>query len=182
MQTKDKIKYFLISLFLKLIYFIIFCVIIFTIYKIFNWQNIKNRIFHGSPIATTTITYNLPIQNKDKELSLEEEKYLNDLSKRFKTQEININKIDIVYPDAYMYKEDSDFYIKVSFRNNLERTWNNFVSIYLDPVFKKDFQNGVNDIEYIDLRFSNKVFYRNKGDKKDEQQEKPLATSTGEVH
>jgi hypothetical protein len=182
--NKEKIKNFFYNLFLKIIYLAILSAVLFALYKIIAWDKIYLKFFNRQNMATTTMSYNLPIQNKDKEISYEEEKYLNDIIKRFKKQEINIDHLDVIYPDAFLYKEDSDFYIKISFRNGIDRTWNNFVSVYLDPAFKRDFQNDINNIEYIDLRFSNKVFYKNKSDKKDESatSTQPLATSTTEIH
>lgn len=178
----QQIKSFLYNLLLKLIYILIFCVLIFAVYKIFDWQNIKKRILTGSvQDISEEMNYNLPIASKNREINYEEEKYLNDIIKRLKRQEINISSIDIVGPDALLHKEDSSFYIKISFRNDIEKTWNNFVSIYLDPIFKKDLQDNINNIEYIDLRFTNKVFYKNKNGEQTSKQEL-LATSTAEMH
>ena len=63
--------------------------------------------------------------------------------------------------DTFIYNvvdaENSDFSIKTNFDKNIEDAWNLFVSVYLSPDIKNLEKNK---LEYIDVRYTSKVFYK----------------------
>lgn len=82
---------------------------------------------------------------------------------------INTNSVYVdVYRDVYL---DTDFAkIIFSLKTDSQKVVNTLISVIDNKLFKTDLQNSQNMLEYIDIRFGNKVFYKYKSSTKDEKQ------------
>lgn len=161
---------------IKVMWVFMACVIIFGFFKIIKWGEIfnKNYVEYSSKKEDKI----LPILIGERKLS--EEEILNIKNFEGKLNKIKIKIISLqtsTSTDTFIYNvtdaEDSDFSIKTNFDKNIEDSWNLFVSVYLSEDIKNLEKNR---LEYIDIRYTSKVFYK----LKDNNLEKK-ATSTEEI-
>jgi hypothetical protein len=82
---------------------------------------------------------------------------------------INTNSVYVdIYRDVHL---NTDFAkIIFSLKTDSQKVVNTLISVIDNKLFKTDLQNSQNMLEYIDIRFGNKVFYKYKSSTKDEKQ------------
>ncbi len=165
---KVKSKYFL----KVLIWVFMVLVIIYGVFKIVKWGEIFNKNYVEYVNKKEEII--LPTTIGERVLSYEDKLWLslfvNKLKKiNLETLEIKTsttsNQItlnvsqDIKSKARVDIQKMSNFDIKLKIKDNLENIWINFVSVYMSKEVEELIKKG-KKIEYIDLRFGAKVFYK----------------------
>ena len=89
-----------------------------------------------------------------------QKQWLNDFVQRL--EKTNNTKVLSIYYDNYndAYLKLKNGEIKVNTNNNLDLTWNDYISAIEDKDLKEKLKNEINNLEYLDLRFINKLFYK----------------------
>ena len=139
-------------------------------------NNTINYRFHPEKIIDLTLG-NIEIKNltlaTSTVITMTEREWLYTFIKRL--ERVNINKNNTVgnikvysvfydkYHDAYLKLENGE--MRVNTNNSLETTWNDYVSAIEDKDLKNKMMTDIDNLEYLDLRFINKLFYKFK-DKK----------------
>ncbi len=101
-------------------------------------------------------------------ITIAERAWLDTFIKRLEKTNLNKNntvkniKVSSVfydkYHDAYLKLESGE--IRVNTNSNLETVWNDYVSAVEDKDLKNKISTDMDNLEYLDLRFVNKLFYR----------------------
>jgi len=134
-------------------------------------------------ISTSTMASTSTVSTSTKivirELSYAEKEWLEKFIKRLKSQNITIRQMEIgEYYDVFLISENKTRF-KVSTKMNVDKAWNNTISVLANEKFKMDTNmtsgSAFDKLEYIDVRFENKIFYKLYGIK---QNENLLASST----
>ncbi|MDB5260431.1 MAG: hypothetical protein JWN37_662 [Candidatus Nomurabacteria bacterium] len=72
-----------------------------------------------------------------------------------------VSKITIdEYGDIRLYDESMRHAIILSVSADMKKTWSNIISAIDTEPLKSKLENNKNDLEYLDTRFGNKVFYK----------------------
>jgi hypothetical protein len=88
-------------------------------------------------------------------------------------QNMLIQQLEVYeYGDVFFLTTDG-LIIKSNTNVAIDSAWNSFVSSY----FQDDLQKSDKKLEYIDIRFKNKIFYRFIGDEKLEQNKMQITVS-----
>lgn len=124
--------------------------------------NKEGNVFMEEPFLHTYS--DLVVLENDKEISLGQNiidgKFLSDLKDFiFKLKSLDINSKIVKNPeqDVYRLKTGRDFEIVISSADDLNFAYENVKTILDDGALKKE---DLNLVDYIDLRFGNKVFYK----------------------
>lgn len=177
LKINNKLKIKFLNIFFKTINIIFIIFIIFGIIYILYSKNIFNIKDYFTKINSYIISLNI----KEKIISLiktntktDNENNINNNTNEFlelfKKKLSNKNlifasstEIDKNY-DMKIFllntKNDSG-YIHINTRNtNAEKVWINFISIIDSEDLKNKLQNNLKNLEYIDMRFGNKIYYK----------------------
>ncbi len=161
-SLKDKLKKYLMYLF----WLIIILIILFGFFKMIKWGEIfnKNYIEYSSKKEDKI----LPILIGERKLSEVEISNIKNFESKLNKILLKIISVQIsTSTDTFIYNvvdtENSDFSIKTNFDKNIEDAWNLFVSVYLSSDIKNLEKNK---LEYIDIRYTSKVFYKLRSDVK----------------
>ena len=173
----NKFKDFLFSFFKFIIILLIGLALAFIVFKIFKWDS----IFGKKSIANITETHKFDIP---------ESVDINNISNIQKTNLENfINKIKVFDLNIKTFKviSQSDISIILSGSNlreiiidsdqNSNITWNNFSSVYDNPKFKKILSEG-KVIDYIDLRYGSKIYFKTENQESSSSTKSISASST----
>lgn len=170
-ENKEKIKKKKrLKPFVKVLLFILsLAIILFVLYK----QNFFSsaKILFQKKYSDIKITINKIIPHKNKEsdsqvdeASTPEKDFLSVFKKRLPSQNISLSSSTLM-PNGDMKiflkntKEEVG-YLYVNTKDNVEEVWTTFASILISDKFKNLLDNNLSKLNYIDLRFKNKVFYK----------------------
>lgn len=152
-----------------LVYAISTVAVLFLIYKIINWQRVFESDYQKSVSIKRDIDLPPIIKNNNasstkREISYEEKEWVEKFIKRLTSQKIVIRQIEMgEYFDVFLISENKTTF-KVSTKMNVDKAWNNTISVLDDEKFRLDThtsKDGKFDrLEYIDVRFENKIFYK----------------------
>jgi hypothetical protein len=161
--------------FIKVIIFLISLVVIFSIlYEINFFSSTKNFFQNSYTNIKTNITKFLP-HKKDTDSDAEtsespnntDDSFLSIFKKRLPSQNIAFASSTLMpNGDLKIFlknTKDNAGYIYVSTKDNVEEVWNTFASILIADPVKNLFGNNLSNLNYVDLRFKNKVFYKFNG-------------------
>ncbi|MDQ5957587.1 MAG: hypothetical protein QG614_562 [Patescibacteria group bacterium] len=181
-----------------LIYLLILVLLGFSIYKVFNWQRIfgpadnietkqkveRNIILPSivrSSLFSSPNSSSSSDSNTNFDFNYDQKVFLEDMIDNLKQKEIDIvqieqseNPIDVTLLTKDGYK------ILLSFNTSPVLLLDNMYSV-LDSSFLKEEiskEGGIKNLEYVDFRFENKVFYRFKSDKPETEHHLPSSTAT----
>lgn len=160
--------------FVKVVIFILFLGIIFFILYKQNFFSSAKIFFQNSFINIKTGINNLiPNKNKNSTSQTNEDyvdinnNFLSVFKKRLPSQNISFASSTLM-PNGDMKiflknTKDEVGYLFVSTKDNVEEVWTTFASILIADPIKNLFTKNLSDLNYIDLRFKNKVFYKFNG-------------------
>ena len=74
--------------------------------------------------------------------------------------------------------KDEAGYLYVNTKDNVEEVWTTFASVAIADPIKNLLNNDLLNLNYVDLRFKNKVFYKFNGLNNSASSSIPVATST----
>jgi cell division septal protein FtsQ len=110
----------------------------------------------------------LKLQNEKQDLTLGANvinpdfmKELISFSEDLESLQIKVREVRHEDDDVFYLSTNKDFEIIISSNDSLKDSYENFKTILEDGVINKE---NLSVVEYIDLRFGNKIFYRLKGD------------------
>jgi hypothetical protein len=157
-----KVKYMSLFIVKLSLFLLIISGIIFSLYKLFKWNKIFDENFKKSEALRREIV--LPVilgeifnENKESNISYENKIWLESFVNKLKKSNIKVSKIEFKdFGDYNLYTVNGTF-IKINVKNDIEKSWNNFISSYTKQAIK---DNELESLEYIDIRFKNKIFYR----------------------
>lgn len=172
----ENFKIIIKKLLIKLLWGSMVLVIIFGIFKIVKWGKVFNQSYIEYSNKKESI--NLPILIGEKKLTEEQTLELKDFENRLNKIKIKVVSVETsTSTDTFIYNvldvNNSNFAIKINFDKNIEDTWNSFVSVYFSDDIKR---LAKNKLEYIDVRYTSKVFYKLKSDNLEKK-----GTSTKEI-
>ncbi len=117
---------------------------------VYTEKNIDDTYIDTLPLLTTSII--LP----QKEILQSIADFSSKISIRIDTvSHIDINQDN----DVYYYFAHKKCIIKTSLSKDTNATWSTLISALDNETLKSALQKDKNDVEYIDIRFGNKVFY-----------------------
>lgn len=167
-----------------LVYAIAVAAVLFLIYKIINWQKVFENDYQKSTNLKRDIDLPPIIKNNNasstkRDISYQEKEWVEKFIQRLGSQKIIIRQLEIgEYFDIFLISENKTIF-KISTKMDVEKAWNNTISVLDDEKFRIDTRVDKNTrfdrLEYIDVRFENKIFYKLYGTK-----ENLLASSTRE--
>jgi cell division septal protein FtsQ len=99
------------------------------------------------------------LQNKDFIINTETYKHISNFIKSVKQLDIQIQKMFIFSDGVIEFETNTQTRIRTSIFDNFENNFISFVALFEQNILQKD---KMFEIQYIDLRFGNKVFYKNK--------------------
>lgn len=72
------------------------------------------------------------------------------------------SSIESIYFDQYndVYYRMLIGELRANTKNNIDSSWNDFMSAMMDSDIKDKMKQARNDLEYLDIRFPNKLFYK----------------------
>lgn len=151
------------------VYAIATAAVLFLVYKIINWQKVFESDYQKSLIVEREIDLP-PIIKRDfststaRVMSYTEKEWVEKFIKRLTSQKIVIRQIEVgEYFDIFLISENKTTF-KVSTKMNVDKAWNNTISVLDDEKFRLDTHTGKDSkfdrLEYIDVRFENKIFYK----------------------
>ncbi len=169
---KIKLKYFLkVSMWVFMV-----LVIIYGVFKIIKWGEIFNKNYVEYVNKKEEII--LPTTIGGRVLSYEDKLWLSLFVNKLKKIDLETLEIktsttsnqiifnvsqDVKSKARVNIQKMSNFDIKLKIKDNLENAWVNFVSVYMSNELESLIKKG-KKLEYIDLRFDAKVFYKLKED------------------
>ncbi len=160
--------------FVKVILFILFLAIIFFILYKQNFFSSAKSFFQNSFVnIKTSISNIIPHKNKDSASQTNEastdtnNSFLSVFKKRLPSQDITFASSTLM-PNGDMKiflknTKDEVGYLFVNTKDNVEEVWTTFASVLIADPLKNMLKNNLNDLNYVDLRFKNKVFYKFNG-------------------
>lgn len=186
-------KTFLFNHLLKFIFiFLLGLLMVFVLYKIIKWQNLfldyknKEGIFsinnntesninnsfnaykdsNLNDVVLPTILYKENATNLEQS-SKEDYEYriyiLKTLISFLEKQSIKIIQINIYNYNDFEILTSNNLKLKFNFDKDLENTINNIYFVYLDEITRDILLNKHKDVDYIDFRFADRVYFKNIG-------------------
>lgn len=126
-----------------------------AIYQAINWHKVFNKEYQSSIFVEPAIE--LPPILGTSTIKYEEKKWLAEFIKKLKIQKVIIQQLEVGEASDVYLKTDKNILIKVNTDSEMDFAWNTFSSIY----FSDEIQKAIDKkLEYIDIRFGNKVFYK----------------------
>lgn len=175
-NLKIKLENFIIIFKIILKYFLYACIcagIVFVIYKLFNWKKIFDREYETAQIIQRKIDLppvikyakdsdENPTTSLIKKMDYRQEVFLERLINKLKNRSIIITQIEETEIENDIKLLTSDGYrINISYTIDQELLFDNISSVYSSQELKQEIQkNGLSNLEYIDFRFKNKVYYK----------------------
>jgi hypothetical protein len=159
----EKLKLSIKKWFIRLIWIFIVATTIFGLFKIVKWGKVFNQNY--VEYVNKKEDSFLPTLIGEKKLNSEDIKNIQEFENRLNKIKIKINSIEtststntFIYNVTNLNKNiNNNFAIKISFDKKIDDTWNTFVSVF----FSKDIKESEKEnLEYIDIRYSSKVFYK----------------------
>jgi hypothetical protein len=159
----EKLKLSIKKWFIRLIWIFIVVTTIFGLFKIVKWGKVFNQNY--VEYVNKKEDSFLPTLIGEKKLNSEDIKNIQEFENRLNKIKIKINSIEtststntFIYNVTNLNKNiNNNFAIKISFDKKIDDTWNTFVSVF----FSKDIKESEKEnLEYIDIRYSSKVFYK----------------------
>ncbi len=148
------------------------------VYKLVNWKMIFDKEYIESVNKKPEIE--LPPTLGTTTLNYDQKVWVGSFIKKLKMQSIIIQQLETYeYNDVYFMTTEG-LIIKTNTQVDIDSAWNSFVSSY----FQDNIQKSNKKLEYIDIRFKNKIFYRFVGDEKLEQklEQKQVTVATTTIH
>jgi hypothetical protein len=152
-----------------LVYIIATLATLFLIYKIINWQKVFESDYQKSVSIKRDIDLPPMLRSSNstssvRVISYEEKEWVEKFIKRLSSQKIMIRQMEIgEYFDIFLISENKTTF-KISTKMSVEKAWNNTISVLDDEKFRLDTHTGKDGkfdrLEYIDVRFENKIFYK----------------------
>jgi len=161
-KKKKKIKPFV-----KVVIFVLFLGIIFSILYKINFFYSTKKLFQNS---YTDIKNLIPHKDTDSDSELNEasnntdDNFLSVFKKRLPSQNITFASSTLM-PNGDMKiflknTKDNAGFLYVSTKDNVEEVWTTFASVLIADPLKNLFSSNLSNLNYVDLRFKNKVFYK----------------------
>lgn len=154
---------------IRLIWIFIVATTIFGLFKIVKWGKVFNKNY--IEYINKSEDLELPTLIGEKKLTLEDSKNIKDFENRLNKIKIKVDSIEVsTSTNTFIYNVSNqnnnpanNFSIKINFDRKVDDSWNTFVSVF----FSKDIKESEkNNLEYIDIRYTSKVFYKLKSDKR----------------
>lgn len=169
MQTKIK-KRKLKRGFKIFLWFFIFAIIVFSLFFL-NYKRVIDLNIAYKDTKNTVVSFFQLFKKMDVSSTMSEspDEDLNDFSELFKarlsSKGLEFASSSVVEPNGdmkiYINNTHNDLgYIYVSTKDRAEYVWITFVSAIDAEPLKSKIVNNLNKLEYIDLRFGNKIFYK----------------------
>lgn len=164
---------------IRIMWIFMTCVIIFGLFKMVKWGKVfnQNYVEYINKKEDTT----LPTIIGEKKLTKEDVDNIKEFENKLNKVKIKVNSIETATStNTFVYNVtnlnnniNNNFAVKINFDKKIEDIWNSFISVY----FSKDISEAEkNKLEYLDLRYSSKVFYKLKNNNVEKK-----ATSTEEI-
>lgn len=126
-----------------------------------NITNIKDYVIDNLTLATNT-----NITLKDKEyiytfIKRLESNSIKDLSIEKNKEKSRVKVLSVYYDnygDAYLHLDKGE--IRLNIFNDLDTVWNDYLSAIGDSKLSYKLKNERDNLDYLDLRFPNKLFYK----------------------
>lgn len=171
----EELKIKSILLLKYMIFIFIILSLIFGVYKIFNWKKIFDRDYESAKIIKKNIVLPPILRNasstastSSEAYSYEQKDFLEDVIKKLKRQNIEViqieesnNLLDVIFLIKALPESAETYKMFISFNSDRKLLFDNIISVYTDKIFKNYIENDeIKNIEYIDFRFKDKVFYK----------------------
>ncbi len=161
-KLKYKLKYLSVIILKLALLSILFLALAFGVYKLFKWNKIFDEKFRKSEVVKRDIV--LPAilgevfnEKKESNIAYDHKVWLESFVDKLTKSKMKVSKIEYKdYSDYNIYTINST-YIKINTKNDIEKSWNNFISSYTKSAIK---EKELSDLEYVDIRFKNKIFYK----------------------
>lgn len=157
MTTKTNIKHSRKELLIK--YFIIIVSLSFVFYAVYefiNWNKIFEDNFKNKEIKQREI--NLPVRVGEAELSYVDQLALEDIANSIKKTGENISHYEVMPFSQLKVSLESGYYLLIKLTKDNVILNNNIYSILTDPKFLE--VKDSKEIEYLDFRLLDKVFFK----------------------
>ncbi len=153
--------------FVKLILFILFLGIIFFILYKQNFFSSAKSFFQKSYLSVKNLIYYKNINSNSETKEESDNNFVSVFKKRLPSQNISFASSTLM-PNGDMKiflknTKDEVGYLFVNTKDNVEEVWTTFASVLIADPIKNLFTKNLSDLNYIDLRFKNKVFYKFNG-------------------
>lgn len=136
---------------------------------VFNLPDGKVLDKYGIVYSELTGTTTLPFLNSSSTPSENEIKSITDFMERVTTRLFDVSFVEITKDnDIYFYNKERDTAVKYHKGDNIDILWNTLISALDTEPLSDLLQNKKSTLEYIDLRFGNKVFYKFKEESKNQ--------------
>lgn len=157
--------------FVKIILILIGIIIAFIfLYKINFFSSAKNFFQNSFVNIKSSITDMFSKKDADTDSEIKEnsknpdDQFVSVFKKRLPSQDISFASSTIL-PNGDMKiflknTKNEAGYLYVNTKDNVEEVWNTFASILISDQFKKLISTDLPNLNYVDLRFKNKVFYK----------------------
>lgn len=139
------------------LYLFIFVGMCLAIYEAVNWQRVFNKNYEATIERINRPVIELPPIVGTTTMPYEDQVWLSQFIRKLKTQKIATQQLDMGEMGDVSLKTDKNWLIKINLHSQVDDIWNTFASIYVTGDLQKALKEG---LEYIDLRFGNKVFYK----------------------
>lgn len=136
---------------------------------VFNLNNGKVLDKHGIVYDEIIPTDALPLLISSSTPSEDEIKVIGDFMKRITTRLFDVSVVEITKDnDIYFFDKAHSVALKYHKGDDTNMLWNTFISALDTPPLSDLLQNKKSALEYVDLRFGNKVFYKFKEENKNQ--------------
>ena len=164
MENNLKIKKRKLKPFVKVILVLIFLSIIFFILYKSNFISSAKTFFQN---GYTKIKNMIPGKDKDskiEEVSDDNDDFISVFKKRLPSQNVEFASSTLMpNGDLKIFlknTKDNAGYLYVNTKDNVEEVWTTFASILMSDPVKNLLITDLTNLNYVDLRFKNKVFYK----------------------
>lgn len=135
----------------------------------FNLTTGKVLDKHGVIYSELSSTSTLPFLNSSSTPSEDEIKTMADFMKRVTTRLFDVSAVEITKDnDIYFFDKTHSVTLKYHKGDDTNILWNTFISALDTPPLSTVLQDKKSALEYVDLRFGNKVFYKFKTEDKNQ--------------
>ena len=184
MENNIKNKKRKLKPFVKVILILIFLSIIFFILYKSNFISSAKTFFQNSYTNVKSSIRNI-IPNKDEKVSESSDDnndFISVFKKRLSSQNVEFASSTLLpNGDLKIFlknTKDEAGYLYVNTKDNVEEVWTTFASVAIADPIKNLLNNDLLNLNYVDLRFKNKVFYKFNGLNNSASCYIPVATST----
>jgi len=157
-KLKPFVKVILVLIFLRIIFFILYKSNFISSAKTFfqnSYTNVKSSIKNIIPHKDSSVSESSDDTNND---------FVSVFKKRLSSQNVEFASSTLLpNGDIKIFlknTKDEAGYLYVNTKNNVEEVWSTFASIAIADPVKNLLNTNLTNLNYIDLRFKNKVFYK----------------------